>query len=231
MVRLLCLVLLFFVPAFSALADGPRLEVAEPDFQFGSVFQGEKVEHVFAFNNVGNDPLLIDRVKSSCGCTAALVSAKEIAPGAAGEVRATFDSTRFHGNVVKTIYVYSNDPEHKLLQLHLRGTVKEELQLSARSLTLGPVAPGQSVQAMVNLTNKGDSAVSIGPARTTAKEITVDFPRRQVEPGATVEIELTAKAAPGKSTISGYLLVPTSSKRLPELRVPIQLRLSLSKKQ
>ncbi|PNU19351.1 hypothetical protein C2E25_12740 [Geothermobacter hydrogeniphilus] len=228
MIRLFFLSLLLLVPVAPVLADGPRIEVTQPDFQFGSVFQGEKVEHVFEFRNAGDDPLLIDRVKSSCGCTAALVSSKELAPGATGEVHATFDSTRFHGNVVKTIYVYTNDPNHKLVQLHLRGNVKEELQLSARSVTLGPVAAGQSVSTRVKLTNKGDQVAAIGPARTTAREIQVDFPRRLLQPGETADIELTATAGSGKTVVSGYLLIPTDSPRLPELRIPLQLRITKS---
>jgi len=227
--RQLCLVILFLLPAVVALADGPRFDVDEPDFQFGSVFQGEKVEHVFQFSNTGNDPLLIDRVKSSCGCTAALVSAKEIAPGMTGEVRATFDSTRFHGNVVKTIYVYSNDPERNLVQLHLRGAVKEELHLSARSVTIGPVIPGQTVTSQISLVNKGQQPVTIGPARTTAREVTVEFAQRALKPGEQVDIELVAKVAEGKTAINGYLLIPTGNPRLPELRVPVQVRISQPK--
>jgi len=224
---------LFFVLLLlpvAAFAEGPSIKVPEPEFQFGSVYQGEKVEHVFEFSNVGSDPLIIDRVKSSCGCTAALVSAKEVAPGMSGEVRATFDSTRFHGNVVKTIYVYSNDPDRKLIQLHLRGNVKEELQLSARSVTLGPVAPGQSVHTTVAVTNRGERPVSVGPARTTAREVAVDFGQRLLQPGEKAEIELVATAGQGKRVVSGYLLVPTDNARLTELRLPLQLRITAENK-
>ncbi len=88
----------------------PDLQVATPTFDFGEIYQGEKVPHVFEFSNQGDEPLLIDRVRSSCGCTAVLVSQKNIPPGGKGELKATFDSSRFRGAISKTIYLYSNDP-------------------------------------------------------------------------------------------------------------------------
>ena len=53
--------------------------------------------------------LKVDRVRSSCGCTAALSSAQSLNPGETGEIQATFDSTRFRGQIEKTLYLYTND--------------------------------------------------------------------------------------------------------------------------
>src|SRR5210317_767272 len=57
---------LFTSFAFAA----PDLKVEAPTFNFGEIYQGDKVPHVFEFTNQGEDPLLIDRVRSSwlyCG--------------------------------------------------------------------------------------------------------------------------------------------------------------------
>jgi hypothetical protein len=226
MLRLVCLFLAVSCFPLHAFAEGPKLDVPETDFYFGSVYQGEKVEHAFTFRNTGDEPLLIEKVKSSCGCTAALVSEKELAPGAEGEVRATFDSTRFSNNVVKTIYLYSNDPARRLVQFHLRGKVKEEFELSARSLTIGPVAAGDKVTAQVSLINKSDAPVMIGPVRTTARELTVALEARSVAPGESLSIDVVAAPGEGKSTISAYLLITTDNVRLPEIRIPVQLQIS-----
>ena len=97
------LLLLLLLPG-PVLAEGPQIAVDENEINFELVTQGSKVEKVFTFKNVGDANLNIERVKSSCGCTAALLSSRELAPGESGEVRATFDSTRFQGLDVKTIY-------------------------------------------------------------------------------------------------------------------------------
>ncbi|TYO96343.1 uncharacterized protein DUF1573 [Geothermobacter ehrlichii] len=221
---ILCLLLLLLPSVACAL--GPKIEVNETDFDFGTVLQGEKIEHAFAFHNAGDEPLLIDRVKSSCGCTAVLVSEKEIPPGGDGEVKATFDSTRFRGGVVKTIYLYSNDPTRSLVQFHLRGKVQEEIRLSSRSLIIGPLAPGQRSQAEITLTNLSRTPVTIGPVRTTARELKVDFEPTLLGPGASLTLEVIARPGEGKPVVSGYLLIRTDSSRLPEIRVPVQVRVA-----
>ena len=43
----------------------PDIEFAALEYDFGEVDQGDKVEHVFKFKNVGDADLVIDRVKSS----------------------------------------------------------------------------------------------------------------------------------------------------------------------
>ena len=49
---------------------GPKISFAEKSFDFGEITQGEKVEHVFEFENVGNEPLILSDVRTTCGCTA-----------------------------------------------------------------------------------------------------------------------------------------------------------------
>jgi len=44
---------------------GPKLAAAEIKFDFGKVLQGTQVSHVFEVRNIGNEPLIIDRVVPS----------------------------------------------------------------------------------------------------------------------------------------------------------------------
>ncbi len=44
---------------------GPKLEAVEIKYDFGKVVQGSKASHVFEVRNVGNEPLIIDRVVPS----------------------------------------------------------------------------------------------------------------------------------------------------------------------
>jgi len=227
--RKLTLCLLFLLLPTVACALGPKIEVDETDFNFGTVLQGERVVHSFTFHNAGDEPLRIERVKSSCGCTAVLLSDKEIPPGGDGQVKATFDSTRFRGGVVKTIYLYSNDPARSLVQLHLRGMVQEEISLSSRSLVIGPLAPGERSQAELTLTNRSRTPVTIGPVRTTARELTVDLEPTSLAPGQSLTLEIIARPGKGRAVVSGYLLIRTDNSRLPEIRVPVRIRVATQK--
>ncbi len=81
----LCLVAIVMVClSGSVVIAAPNLQFDNPKYDFGEVFQGGKVRHVFEFVNEGDEALYIDRVRSSCGCTAVLISEKNIPPGGKG---------------------------------------------------------------------------------------------------------------------------------------------------
>jgi hypothetical protein len=76
-------------------------------YDFGVVPYGSKAETEFVFTNSGAAPLLVSRVKSTCGCTIPEWSRQPVKPGKRGSVRVSYDTHRI-GAFNKSIYVYSN---------------------------------------------------------------------------------------------------------------------------
>jgi len=202
-------------------AEGPKLIADESAYNFGDVFQGEKVEKVFLFRNGGNAPLLIERVKSSCGCTAALVSSSELAPGASGELRAIFDSARFSGDVQKSIYLYSNDPARPMVQFILSGSIRQEMTLTPPLVDLGEMKAGSSKEVRVMIANQGKEKIVLHGVEVQAPDLTAELSETTILPGATVQLRLKSFPGGERKRLNGYLLIKTSSGRVPELRVPV----------
>ncbi|MEM6725431.1 MAG: DUF1573 domain-containing protein [Bacteroidota bacterium] len=77
-----------------AVPSGPTTSIAfaENTFDFGTVNEGEKVEHVFTFTNSGQEPLTITNAKGSCGCTVPDWPKEPIPPGKGSEIKVVFDS-------------------------------------------------------------------------------------------------------------------------------------------
>ena len=67
---------------------GPRLVVEEPVYDYGTIPQGDKVDHIFHLTNSGDAVLEIHKVKTTCGCTVARDYPREIAPGASADLTA-----------------------------------------------------------------------------------------------------------------------------------------------
>lgn len=199
----------------------PTVSVPQPDHDFGTVYQGEQVRHVFAFSNSGKDSLVIEKVSSSCGCTAALASAKALAPGASGEIQATFDSTRFRGAISKTVYLYTNDPVQPVVQLHLKGTIQEELVIDPRQVSFGAVAPKRTVKLTVSLLNKGNHEVRLAGLETTTPELIAHLSAEVIPPGGKVAVELTLTPKPGQPRFSGYVLFKADGAVRHDLRIPV----------
>jgi hypothetical protein len=96
--------------------SGPEMAFSESQFDFGEINQGDKVEHIFKFENVGTEPLIITNVQTTCGCTAPSWPRDPIAPGQESEIKVVFNSTGKIGRVNKVITVVSNavNPSNKV---------------------------------------------------------------------------------------------------------------------
>ena len=79
----------------------------------------------FAVRNISSKPVTLTRVKTSCGCTAAKLHSKIIAPGEEGKITLTFHPDGQVGRIYNRAFVYTNlsdaDPT---LCLTITGTVK-----------------------------------------------------------------------------------------------------------
>ena len=89
-------------------ANGAVIAFEEDRYDFGDIHQGDKVEHVFKFENTGNEPLIITNVQTTCGCTAPKWPRDPIAPGQSSELTVAFNSTGKIGRQNKVITVVSN---------------------------------------------------------------------------------------------------------------------------
>ncbi|MTI19819.1 DUF1573 domain-containing protein, partial [Fulvivirga sp. RKSG066] len=72
--------------------SGPVMSFEEEKHDFGDIHQGDKVEHVFQFENTGNEPLIITNVQTTCGCTAPEWPKDPVAPGQTGKIKVVFNS-------------------------------------------------------------------------------------------------------------------------------------------
>ena len=81
---------------------------------FGTIKAGEKVTHQFHFKNTGENPLKIESVKPSCGCTVTEWTRGEILPGETGFVDTEFNSSGKEGLQTKTVNVNLNTVEKNI---------------------------------------------------------------------------------------------------------------------
>jgi uncharacterized protein (DUF58 family) len=213
--------LMMLVAAVSLSAAGPAILLEEPVFNFGQVAEGARVEHTFRFKNSGDVPLVIEKVRSSCGCTAALLSTEVVPPGEYGEVKTNFNSSGFSGPVQKTIFIYSNDPLQKMVRLQLKGTVQKEVLLHPARLRFPSLVAGASSRATVSLTNQGPQPLFLSDLKTTSSEMTVILSATRLEPQESAQLEITVTPNAGKPGFAGYVTLHTSSPRNPLLRIPV----------
>ena len=103
--------------------DGPRLEVEPEEHDFGSAQQNQKLSHEFTVKNTGSEEVVIRRIATSCGCAAALVSEKTIAPGGSTTLVVTLETRKYRGVVQKSVSIASND-KRRVHTFHVKAFVE-----------------------------------------------------------------------------------------------------------
>ena len=64
----------------------------EKSFDFGKIPQGRPVTHVFELVNKSKEPIMLENVKASCGCTTPEWSRDPIQPGATSTIKVGYNS-------------------------------------------------------------------------------------------------------------------------------------------
>ena len=119
----LCAVILAFI-GFTAMQDGTKADFKfeKETHDFGKVAQGTPVSFDFVFTNVGDEPLIISNVESTCGCTVPKYPTTPVAKGAKGTITVTFNAAAVQPGFTKALMIKSN-ARTPVKVLYIKGEV------------------------------------------------------------------------------------------------------------
>ena len=117
---LLMLVIFISAAAQTDAAVTDAIQLKEAEYDFGKVPQGKPVYHIFEITNKSNQPLKLDNVTASCGCTTPEWSKEPVAPGATAKIKVGFNAAA-EGAFEKYITVQYNQNTTK--QIKIKGLV------------------------------------------------------------------------------------------------------------
>ena len=90
---------------------------------FGAIEYNMPAIYKFEFKNTGKEPLVLTKVKASCGCTTPSYSKEPVKKGKTGSVEVKYN-TKIVGKFTKSITVYSNSEKSPIV-LQIKGNVKK----------------------------------------------------------------------------------------------------------
>ena len=123
-------------------ADVPSpIEIASPVHDFGEVFGGTDMEHIFTFTNRGDEVLEITNVESSCYCTTGFLSDTRIPPGETGRIEVAFKAPPRSETVHEVVKLTTNQAALPHFELAVKATVITPFEAIPASLMLGKISP------------------------------------------------------------------------------------------
>jgi hypothetical protein len=92
------------------------IQLKETSYDFGKIQQGRPVTHNFELVNTGKEPLMLENVQASCGCTTPEWSKEAIQPGATSVIKVGYNAAN-EGAFNKTITIIYNNNQTKVLNI------------------------------------------------------------------------------------------------------------------
>ena len=123
------LITIFFIGLISfGINAQAKIEFKSETIDYGTIEKGSNGVRVFEFINTGDEPLIISKVSSSCGCTIPKKPKEPILPGKTGVIEVKYDTNRVNP-IRKTITVLSN-AETPTIALKIKGLVIDPSKVS-----------------------------------------------------------------------------------------------------
>ncbi len=206
-------------PAFAgpASAAKPLAKFDAVKHDFGKVKQGDVLTHEFTFKNVGENTLVVDRVETTCGCTAALVSANKIEPGKEGKVKVSFDTRGYSGRLVKYVFMESNDSGDARRELTISADIEvppsPKIELDRYNVEMGLGLEGEPASTRVQVKNVGEMELAADMGHAEMQFLVdgkpVKFPLK-IAAGKSADVEIRIPPSQRTGALSDYILVKSN---------------------
>lgn len=129
--------------------SGPQLTIDTLKIDLGTITDNQKEKRVIKFRNTGTGLLTIEKVNTSCGCTAAALLIRDYLPGEGGEIEITYDPSGRKGRQNKIITIVSNDKDNRLKQVSLTVNIKPIIEASQSTVSVNNVIYGDGAEVRV----------------------------------------------------------------------------------
>jgi hypothetical protein len=203
--------------AATAQAQRPRAVFKETSHDFGKVKQGDVVNYEFVFKNDGGATLVVQGVETSCGCTAALVSEKRIAPGKEGRIKTSFDTRGYSGRLAKYVYLVSNDGANPRRELSLIADIQippsARIDVDRYNLEMGLVLEGEAPEARIVIRSAGERELKVEMAHENVRFFSGGKPLASpfyLPAGESREVEMRFPAQTKTGVLRDYVLIKSN---------------------
>ena len=206
--------------------NGPKIVAPQAKYDFGDINEGAIVKHKFVIYNKGGADLTINRVKASCGCTAAEPLKKILEPYDSTTIDVTFNSRRRRGKQRKHVYIFSDDPETPELRLSFTANVisKESalsygefpiIKLSKYNYNFGTIKEGEKKETTIKVSNIGTGTLEIKNIRTSCGCTAVLMNSKKLKPHESDELKIMFNSKNMEGDVARTITLTTNDPKNP----------------
>ena len=182
-----------------------ELAFSETIHDFGSINEVDgPAEHEFLFTNTGSEPVKIQNVKASCGCTTPGWTKEEVSPGGTGFVKARYNPANRPGPFNKSLTITATGNTTTYV-LYIKGNVNPKprtieddfptvmggLRVKNRAFTMGKVLNNQPAARTFEVYNASEEPITFLDSMQAPDYIKISLNPKTIEPEQRSTISVT----------------------------------------
>jgi len=209
----------------------PKISIEPDEFDFGKIVEGTVVNKEFKITNKGNDVLKIEKVRASCGCTAASPKKNELKPGESTTIDVAFNSANRAGKQKKHVYVFSNDPDKAEYRFTFFAEVVKDdeavlmtapqLKLYRHSYDFGKTFEGEKLKLTINYENSGKETLEIKDVKTSCGCTVASLSSKKLNPGEEGKINIEFDTTDRTGKMARTITLFTNDPKNPEQTITL----------
>ena len=214
-------------PAAARAAGQPQMSgplvCDAPVYDFGERDNFTRVTHWFQLRNTGSEPLDINRVLTTCGCTVANLKQRTLAPGESVplEVEVSFEGRT--GAFEKHLFVLYGGKAQNRVQLTMKGMAVEHLRITPPTVNLSNSAMDHASESSTTIESlEGASAFKLREVKTNSPYLEVTAETSPDGLKHTIHVRTRPPLPLGVSPAQIHVF--TDSDAYPVLEIPVALR-------
>jgi hypothetical protein len=216
---ILVMLMLFTIISGEA-SGGQKASITKTSHDFGEIKEGSLIEHSFTMINQGDRTLEIVDVKPDCGCTTPDLD-KKIPPGEKGRITLKMDTMGFKGKIKKSTRVFTNDPNKKMIVLHMEAFIRVPIQISKEYVVFKGAA-GEILSKSIDIKAMEETPLKLDVTEFTLHEkVTYDI--QEIEKGRVFRLSFWNEELK-VGMFSGHLKLGTNYPEKPEILIKIRGR-------
>lgn len=217
--------------------SGPRVAVDQEKHDFGKADVGVTGRHRFVFTNTGNEPLVLARGKSTCGCCTCVCAVRlperAIAPGESAKVTLEWKSKLYVGSFRQTATIATNDPNRREVPLLVTGRFAGPVGVVPSQLSFSSVRAGRGATGEARLFSYLDEPLEITGCELSNPEnaeyfdvawepLSAEEVREEGEARGGYAMHITVRPGLPVGDFRQQVLLKTNSETVPTVEVPVQ---------
>lgn len=160
----------------------PQIELETTEFDFGRIVTSGRVKKAFKIKNIGNEPLIITRVRTGDGGSFATYPKYPVLPDSIDEIVFHYNSKRI-GPFRKLIVIQSNAQDSYGKSIRIKGEVIHkitQIEIQEDTIDIGEIPFGTIGKAICKVKNIGEEKLYL--QAITSKYYESDLFYQKIEP-------------------------------------------------